>query len=181
MRRWLIALALFAAAAAPRVPSSAAEAVRYRFSFPEPSQRWMQVDATFAELPAAPPGILATRAGRILVVDDEQMLCSAIERILGADHYVTTVTSARDALSRLGGGERFDLVLCDLMMPEMTGMDLYDELQQSMPDQAARFIFMSGGAFTDNARVFLARSSNEIIDKPFKSAGLRQIVRRFLQ
>jgi CheY-like chemotaxis protein len=134
-----------------------------------------------AELPAAPPGILATRAGRILVVDDEQMLCSAIERILGADHHVTTVTRAKDALSRLGGGERFDLILCDLMMPEMTGMDLYDELRQSTPDQAERFIFMSGGAFTDNARAFLARSSNEVIDKPFKSAGLRQVVHRFLQ
>jgi CheY-like chemotaxis protein len=109
------------------------------------------------------------------------MLCKAIERILSAGHHVTTVTSAREALARLGGGERFDLILCDLMMPEMTGMDLYDELRQSMPDQAEKFIFMSGGAFTDNARAFLARSSNEVIDKPFKSAGLRQIVRRFLQ
>jgi signal transduction histidine kinase len=133
------------------------------------------------EPPSALLEIHPARAGRVLVIDDEQMLCNAIERILGADHHVTTVTSARGALSRLGEGERFDLILCDLMMPEMTGMDLYDELQQSMPDQAARFIFMSGGAFTDNARVFLARSSNEIIDKPFKSAGLRQIVRRFLQ
>jgi signal transduction histidine kinase len=134
-----------------------------------------------AELPAAPLGIVAARAGRVLVVDDEQMLCRAIERILGADHYVTTVTSAREALSRLGGGERFDLILCDLMMPEMTGMDLYDELRQSMPDQAEKFIFMSGGAFTDNARAFLARSCNEVIDKPFKGAGLRQVVDRFLQ
>ena len=131
--------------------------------------------------PTATPGILAARAGRVLVVDDEQMLCNAIERILGADHYVTTVTSARDALSRLGGGERFDLILCDLMMPEMTGMDLSDELLQSMPDQAKKFIFMSGGVFTDNARAFLARSSNEVIDKPFKGAGLRQMVHRFLQ
>ena len=115
------------------------------------------------------------------MVDDEHMLCNAIERILGAGHYVTTVTSAREALSRLDGGERFDLILCDLMMPEMTGMDLYDELQQSMADQAAKFIFMSGGAFTDNARAFLARSSNEVIDKPFRGAGLRQVVARFLQ
>jgi CheY-like chemotaxis protein len=131
--------------------------------------------------PAATLGILTGRAGRVLVVDDEQLLCNAIERMLGADHYVTTVTSAREALSRLGGGERFDLILCDLMMPEMTGMDLYDELQQSTPRQAEKFIFMSGGAFTDNARAFLARSSKEVIDKPFKSAGLRQVVHRFLQ
>jgi signal transduction histidine kinase len=134
-----------------------------------------------AEPAAASPEIRATRGGRVLVVDDEQMLCNAIERILGADHHVTTVTSAREALSRLGAGERFDLILCDLMMPEMTGMDLYDELRQSMADQAEKFIFMSGGAFTDNARAFLARSCNEVIDKPFKTAGLRQVVHRFLQ
>jgi CheY-like chemotaxis protein/two-component sensor histidine kinase len=132
--------------------------------------------------PAAPPrDIVTERAGRVLVIDDEQMLCSAIERILGADHHVTTVTSATDALSRLRGGEGFDLILCDLMMPEMTGMDLYDELKRSAPEQAEKFIFMSGGAFTDNARAFLARSGNEVIDKPFKGAGLRQVVHRFLQ
>jgi CheY-like chemotaxis protein len=134
-----------------------------------------------AEPAAALPEIRPTRAGRVLVIDDEQMLCSAIERILGAQHHVTTVTSAREALSRLGAGERFDLILCDLMMPEMTGMDLYDEVQRSMADQAAKFIFMSGGAFTDNARAFLARSSNEVVDKPFRGAALRQVVARFLQ
>jgi signal transduction histidine kinase len=134
-----------------------------------------------AEPAAALPEIRATRAGRVLVVDDEQMLCNAIERILGAHHDVTTVNSARDALSRLAAGERYDLILCDLMMPEMTGMDLYDELQHSMADQAAKFIFMSGGAFTDNARAFLARACNEVIDKPFRGAGLRQAVDRFLQ
>jgi signal transduction histidine kinase len=133
------------------------------------------------ERPAAPLEILAARKGRVLVVDDEQMLCRAIERILDGDHHVTTVSSAREALSRLAGGEQFDLILCDLMMPEMTGMDLYDELRRSMPDQAEKFIFMSGGAFTDNAREFIARSSNEVIDKPFKGAGLREVVRRFLQ
>ena len=129
----------------------------------------------------SPSLIEPTRAGRVLMVDDEQMLCNAIERILGADHDVTTVTSAREALSGLGAGERFDLILCDLMMPEMTGMDLYDELEQSAPDQAEKLIFMSGGAFTDNARVFLARSPNEVIEKPFKGAALRQAVQRFLQ
>jgi CheY-like chemotaxis protein len=134
-----------------------------------------------AQAPAAAPIILATHAARILVIDDEQLLCKVIERVLGADHCVTTVTRAKDALFKLGGGERFDLILCDLMMPEMTGMDLYDELQQSTPDQADKFIFMSGGAFTDKSRAFLAHSSNAVIEKPFKSAGLREVVHRFLQ
>jgi CheY-like chemotaxis protein/two-component sensor histidine kinase len=131
--------------------------------------------------PVPPLKVVGERSGRVLVVDDEQMLCSAIERILGADHYVTTVTSAGEALSRFAGGERFDLILCDLMMPKMTGMDLYERLLRSTPDQAEKFIFMSGGTFTDNARAFLSRSSKEVIDKPFKGAGLREVVRRSLQ
>jgi signal transduction histidine kinase len=125
--------------------------------------------------------IVAERSGRVLVVDDEPMLCRAIERILGTSHHVTSVTSAKDALARIGGGERFDVILCDLMMPEMSGMDLYDEVRRSAPGQAEKFIFMSGGAFTDNSRAFLARLPNDAIDKPFKGAGLRQVVRRFLQ
>jgi CheY-like chemotaxis protein len=134
-----------------------------------------------AEKSAASLEIGVARAGRILVIDDEKMLCKVIERFLGADHFVTIVTSAREAISKLSGGERFDLILCDLMMPEMTGMDLYDELVQSTPDQAKKIMFMSGGVFTDNARAFLARSSSEVIEKPFKGAGLRQAVQRFLQ
>jgi signal transduction histidine kinase len=134
-----------------------------------------------AEAPAASFEIRAKHPGRILVIDDEQMLCTVIARFLGTDHCVTTVTSAKEALSRLRGGERFDLILCDLMMPEMTGMDLYEELEQSTPDQAEKFMFMSGGAFTDDGRAFLARSSREVIEKPFKGAVLRQAVHRFLQ
>jgi len=72
VKRWLIAVALFlAAAAVPRAPSSAAEAVRYRFSFPEPSQQWMQVDATFADLTEAPLQLRISRSspGRYAIHD----------------------------------------------------------------------------------------------------------------
>ena len=134
-----------------------------------------------AETGMAPPEIVAGRRGRILTVDDEPMLCSVIERLLGADHDVTTATSAKQALGRLNSGERFDLILCDLMMPEMTGMDLHAALLQSAPDQAGKFVFMTGGAFTANAQAFLAKLPNESIEKPFKGAKLRDAVRRFLR
>jgi CheY-like chemotaxis protein len=125
-------------------------------------------------------GPVDIRRGRILVVDDEPMLCTVIERTLSADHDVTTVTSAKQALVQISNGERFDLILCDLMMPEMTGMDLHAKLQELVPDQAASMAFMTGGAFTENAQAFLARLPNASIEKPFKGAKLRELVKQLL-
>jgi signal transduction histidine kinase len=133
------------------------------------------------EMPAPPPEIAAGRRGRILVVDDERMLCIVIEKILGADHDVTAVTSAKEALRKFEGDERFDLILCDLMMPEMTGMELLSELRQLRPDQAEKVIFMTGGAFTESTQAFLAQASNESIEKPFKGIKLRELVQRHLR
>jgi signal transduction histidine kinase len=134
-----------------------------------------------AETGGAPPEIVAGRRGRILAVDDEPMLCVVIERLLSAEHEVTTCSSAKEALRKIRNGERFDLILCDLMMPEMTGMDLHAALLQSAPDQAGKLIFMTGGAFTENAQAFLAEAPNESIEKPFKGAKLREVVRGFLR
>ena len=133
------------------------------------------------EIGAVPPKVVAGRRGRILAVDDEPMLCAVIARILGADHDVTAVTGAKEALGKISSGERYDLILCDLMMPEMTGMDLHARLEQSAPDQAARMVFMTGGAFTENTQAFLAQVANESIEKPFKATGLRELVRLLIQ
>jgi signal transduction histidine kinase len=121
------------------------------------------------------------RRGRVLVVDDEQLLCATIQRVLEGQHAVTAVMAAKEALRLVRAGDRYDLILCDLMMPEMTGMDLHRELLQVAPDQAQRLVFMTGGAFTDNARQFLAQVSNPSIEKPFKAGKLRQMVQSLLQ
>lgn len=80
------------------------------------------------------------------------------------------------ALERLGAGERFDLILCDLMMPSMTGMELHDAVVRVDPDQATRMIFLTGGAFTPAARTFLERVANAQIEKPFDVAELRALI-----
>ncbi len=129
---------------------------------------------------AALPEVVAGRRGRILVVDDEPMLCTVIRRVLGVDHDVTTVGSAKEALRMLGDGARYDLILCDLMMPQMTGMAFQARLQESAPDQAAKIIFMTGGAFTESTQAFLAEPRNESIEKPFKGKALRERVHRFI-
>ena len=114
---------------------------------------------------------------RVLVIDDEEGLCSAIQRILESEHEVVTVNSAAAALALLKSEPPFDLILCDLMMPAMTGMDLHAALAQAQPDLAEKMIFMTGGAFTENASRFLEQHPGRSIDKPFKPSGLRDRVR----
>jgi CheY-like chemotaxis protein len=121
------------------------------------------------------------RRGHVLVIDDEASLCTVIRRTLGSEHEVVTVTSARQALELFGGGERFDIVLCDLMMPQMTGMELHAELMRLVPDQAQKMIFMTGGAFSEEAAQFLTKVPNATVEKPFKTTALRELVRNQIQ
>jgi CheY-like chemotaxis protein len=91
------------------------------------------------------------------------------------------LTDAREACARVLAGERFDLILCDLMMPEMTGMELHAELARALPEQAERMIFVTGGAFTESAAEFLERVPNEQLAKPFDLAKVRSLARRFVR
>jgi len=79
-----------------------------------------------------------------------------------------------DALDRLLRGERYDLVLCDLMMPELTGMALHDRIAERDPALASRFLFLTGGVFTSAAEAFLARTGAVPLLKPFEPATLKE-------
>ena len=68
------------------------------------------------------------------------------------------------------------MVLCDLMMPGLSGMELHDRLARSSPEGAGRMVFLTGGAFTDAARDFLARVPNPRLEKPFEPSALREAV-----
>jgi CheY-like chemotaxis protein len=132
--------------------------------------------------PAASPGpapVAQARRGRVLVVDDEPSICKALRRAL-REHDVVTCTSAREALERIRLGERFDVVLTDLVMPEMTGMELHANLLALAPDQAERIVLVTGGAFTQAAREFLTIVPNARIEKPFDPAAVRALVRGFV-
>jgi PAS domain S-box-containing protein len=135
------------------------------------------VDVVVAESPARPARPAVTRAA-VLVVDDEPAIGAVLRRVLG-DHEVTAVNTAREAIELLAAGRKFDVIFSDLMMPEMSGMDLYDELARHFPDAAERMVFVSGGAFTPNAKAFLDRVTNERIEKPFDPRSLRSTVLRF--
>jgi PAS domain S-box-containing protein len=115
--------------------------------------------------------------GRLLIVDDEPMILGALRRSFSSDYKVTCVGDGRRALERIRGGDRYDVILCDLMMPEMTGMDLYAELARLIPEQAERLVFVTGGAFTPRAREFLERVPNARVEKPIDFQNLKLLLR----
>jgi PAS domain S-box-containing protein len=125
--------------------------------------------------PSRPP---AGGIAEVLVVDDEPDLGKAFKRLLRG-HSMTLVTRAQAALDLLAAGKTFDIIFSDLMMPEMSGMDFHEEALRRFPDAAERMVFVTGGAFTPAAIAFLARVSNERLEKPFEPATVRELVRAF--
>ena len=111
---------------------------------------------------------------KILVVDDEPLICEGIRRALSG-HDVEVAPSGRDAIRLCEDGE-FDLVLCDVMMPDVSGMEVYGRIRTARPGYEERFVFMTGGAFTPKARQFLESVANEAIIKPFSLRELRSLV-----
>ena len=120
------------------------------------------------------------RRGRVLMVDDDAMVRTATRRMLSARHDVLLVDGARRALEMFRRGERFDVVLCDLMMPQMTGMDLYAEVMKFAPAQGKQFVFMTGGAFTSRAKAFLDSVGNVCVEKPIDLQAMNALVSRMV-
>jgi CheY-like chemotaxis protein len=126
--------------------------------------------------PAARPATDASRGlPRVLVIDDDPLMGRALLRML-RNSALAVIDNAEGALARVTAGETFDLLLCDVMMPGMTGIDLYQHMARVAPDHARRVVFMTGGASTEETRGFLDTTSNRVLHKPFDMQALREIV-----
>jgi len=158
------------------VESTPGKGTAFRVSLPIATHA--QPKAAAVAQPSAPPD--SPRA-RLLVIDDEPAVGNAIRRALAAEHDVLAVTSGKAALALLEKGEKFDAILCDLMMPEMSGMELHEALGRIAPRLAQGMIVMTGGAFTGRAQQFLDRVPNQRVEKPFDVQSLRAVVRSALR
>ena len=118
----------------------------------------------------SPPGM----GGRILVVDDEDPIRRLLKRLL-VGHEVVGASSGREAKTLLERDADFDVIFCDLMMPDMTGMDLHAWMVTANPGLAGRVVFISGGAFTPHAADYLGSVSNLKLDKPIPPERIRTI------
>jgi signal transduction histidine kinase/CheY-like chemotaxis protein len=133
-------------------------------------------------LPAsAKPPLLSShpsiRRGRVLVIDDEPGIVDVVTRVLRTEHETVGVVGARAGLELLSRDPGFEVIFCDLMMPDMNGMEFYATLQRSAPQLIERIVFLSGGAFTLEVQQFLACVENLRLQKPFDTKTLRAIVR----
>ncbi len=128
--------------------------------------------------PAAPQNLraAAVRPVRVLLVDDDQGVLASVSRVL-MRHEVTTESDPDRAIERAIAGD-FDLVLCDMMMPGKTGLEVFRAVTAARPELASRFAFMSGGALDPDIADALDRAPARI-DKPFGADELRRLVARF--
>ena len=124
----------------------------------------------------APP-----RRGHLLVIDDDALVRVSLGHILAFEHEVTLCDSGPAALKLFADGARFDAILCDVNMPGMDGPELYDAMALAVPDQLARTIFLTGGAYTTRAQSFLGRITNEQMEKPFEFEVLRAALARLMR
>jgi signal transduction histidine kinase len=151
------------------VQSEVGKGTAFRVAFP-PAR-----DERAVLQPSAAPPPPRTRA-RVLLVDDEAALGAAVQRTLSVHHEVVFVTRATEALARVALGERFDVILSDFMMPELTGRELHERLLLIDADQAKRVVFLTGGAFTPDSRLYLDGVANRVVDKPFRTADLLLVI-----
>jgi CheY-like chemotaxis protein len=111
-------------------------------------------------------------------VDDEPLIVQSLTKMLRSRATVVGETVAARALELILADPGFDAVVCDVMMPGMTGIDLHEHVAREKPDCAGRFVFITGGVYTSRARDYLARVPNERLDKPFDVAELIAAIER---
>lgn len=112
------------------------------------------------------------------MIDDEPYLGAAVRRSLAKEHLVVAVDGAAEALTRLERGERYDVILCDLMMPGMDGIEFHRRLSLVLPEEAPRVVFITGGAMTARVEAFFRRVPNLLLEKPLDLDGLRALIER---
>jgi signal transduction histidine kinase len=136
---------------------------------PPSSRRYEPKDAKARRV--VEPGSRAT----VIVIDDEPLVGRSIRRALRG-HDVELFSSGSEAIERLCSGVPYDVVFCDIMMPEVSGIEVYQSVAACRADLAERFVFMTGGAFTPAAREFLEATPLACLEKPFELAQIRELV-----
>jgi PAS domain S-box-containing protein len=131
---------------------------------PAPSQR------RFSSIPAGEKVC-------VLIVDDEPLIGRSLRRALRPDYDVTLATGGKQAMEKIVAGEWFDAILCDVMMPEMSGTEFHGWLLEAHPMQARRLAFITGGAFGGKATAYMRACDVPALSKPISNLEVRALLR----
>ena len=131
-------------------------------------------------LPAARGWTSAHTAARctVLVVDSDPSVGAALARALAEEHEAVVASDPSDALRRIAAGERFDAVVCDVSMSEMSGIDFYAQVLRYAPSLAAQIVFLTCGALAPRARAFAESLGPRCLEKPPDMTKLRELIRK---
>jgi CheY-like chemotaxis protein len=127
-----------------------------------------------------PRGVAGGRPS-VLIIDDDQQVTTGLARVLGIDADVEVALGGRAGLERLAREPAPDAIVCDLMMPEVSGLDVASALSARGESWLARTLFMTGGATTADAVAFVARPDVRVLYKPVSARELRAAVRERLR
>lgn len=111
---------------------------------------------------------------RVLIIDDEEMILRSLKATL-VGHEVATASDAYQGLELLCG-QRFDFILCDLIMPRLSGLDLIDLSRTRNPAMEVRFVLTSGGIPSEDLCKRLEASDIEFMQNPFTAAELCEMI-----
>jgi CheY-like chemotaxis protein len=117
---------------------------------------------------------------RVLIIDDENLVVALLRRILESEYDVVTANSGSEGLEQLETDGPFGVVLCDLMLPDISGIEVYHRVERRSPELAARFVFLTGGIFPDGTTAPLDDLPNPRVRKPFDAQSIRAVVREQL-
>lgn len=116
------------------------------------------------------------KRARVLVIDDEPLLLKVFTRTLSPHHDVSGALDPRTAVAAIEGGDRFDIIFCDMLMPTLSGIDVYTRIQLIDVDQARGIVFLTGDLFAPGAQEFFERTGNLHLQKPITPSTLRALV-----
>ncbi len=135
-------------------------------------------DVLISDLPRSAPQSFGQAS--VLIIDDEAAICRVLKRVLGKSLNVRTTTSSAEAAEWIAAGKRFDVILCDIMMPQTNGPELFHRIRAIDMEQADAMVFMTGGTFAKDIAEFVASVPNPCLEKPFSDAALRERIHEVL-
>jgi CheY-like chemotaxis protein len=133
-------------------------------------------DSLIPPPPKRSPSQSALRRGRLLFIDDDRLVLKMLLRVFEPEHEAVATPSATEALKIVVEEPAFDVIFCDLMMPNTSGMMFFQKLIEAAPRYSDRVVFMTGGAFSVEAQRFLASVPNAHVAKPFDLDAVRTLV-----